>query len=166
MGRRPGAWVLRRQLFSSIPTAQAKMALTQHLAPPPEHHQPSPANRSPGPAGCPAPGETVADACIKLSQRPLPFAPILNNAKIQHTYYKAFSLERPAIYGWCEVSMSTKTVCRVKSRKRPILGAVSSAFWQMGESAMIDRTFPQAHDCCLLSTVSPSSSSNCWRDST
>ena len=72
MGRRPFAWVSRRQLFSSIPTAQAKMALTQHLAPPPEQHQPSPANGSPGPgpAGSPAPGETVADACIKLSQPP------------------------------------------------------------------------------------------------
>lgn len=37
--------------------------------------------------------------------------------------------------------MSTKTVCRVKSRNWLILGAVSSAFEQMGESAMIDRTF-------------------------
>ena len=130
------------------------------------HHQPSPANDSPGPAGCPAPGETVADACIKLSQPPPALSLHIEQRKIQHTYFKAFSLERPAIYGWCEVSMSTKTVCRVKSRNRPILGAVSSAFWQMEESAMIDRTFPQTHDCCLLSTVSPSSSSNCWRDST
>lgn len=44
--------------------------------------------------------------------------------------------------------MSTKTVCRVKSRNWLILGAVSSAFEQMEESAMIDRTFFQHGPVC------------------
>lgn len=52
--------------------------------------------------------------------------------------------------------MSTKTVCSVESRNWLILGAVSSAFEQMEESAMIDRTSLQ-HEHCLLSTVSLSS---------
>lgn len=76
--------------------------------------------------GTPRPGQRILRARVGLQTKPsrrtrlLSFS-ILNNANSTHSL-KAFSLERPVVYGWCEVSMRTKTVCVVENRLLADLG--------------------------------------------